>query len=79
VTLVRTCISCTQTDDHPKDIVDHGTFMVVWHLDCHVIATGCPSCKILLAAADGAKGDELRVHLVSLPPLVLDEHGEEVS
>jgi len=53
--------------------------MVVWHLDCHVIATGCPSCKILLAAADGAKGDELRVHLVSLPPLVLDEHGEEVS
>jgi len=79
MTLIRTCISCTQTDDHPKDIVDHGTFMVVWHLDCHVIATGCPSCKTQLANAKGAKGEKLRTHLVSLPPLVLDEHGEEVS
>lgn len=77
--LMRTCIGCTQTDDHPKDIVDHGTFMVVWHLDCHVITVDCRSCKNRLADAKGAKGETLRAHLVSLPPLVLDEHGEEVS
>jgi len=48
-------------------------------MDCHVIATDCPACKHQLTTAKNAKGDELRVHLVSLPPLVLDEHGQEVS
>jgi len=77
--ITRTCIACTQTDDHPRDVVDHGAWLVTWHLDCHVIATGCPACKNRLADAESAKGDELRTHLESLPPLVLNEHGEEVS
>jgi len=80
MTLIRPCAWCTQTDDHPRDLVEIGGGLIApWHMDCHVKATGCPACKRQLADAAGAKGDELRVHLVSLPPLVLDEHGQEVS
>jgi len=80
VTPIRACVWCTQIDDHPRDLVEIGAELIApWHMDCHVQATGCTACKRLLADAAGAKGDELRVHLESLPPLVLDEHGQEVS
>lgn len=63
---VRTCIGCTQTDDHPKHVVVlPGDIDVTWHLDCHVIATGCEDCTGELQGADGATGDELRAHLTT--------------
>jgi hypothetical protein len=39
----------------------------------------CAVCKTQLTGAKDVKGDQLREHLVSLPPRVLDEHGQEVS
>jgi Fe-S oxidoreductase len=63
---MRTCIGCEQTDDHPRDVValPDGS-EVTWHMDCHVIATGCETCKAQLADAGKAKGDKLRQHLIT--------------
>lgn len=61
----RTCIGCTKTDDHPRHVIDlGGGESVTWHMDCHVIATGCPDvCAPQIQGADGLTGDELRGHL----------------
>lgn len=43
-----------------------------WHMDCHVLATGCETCAGQLAACDtdagndGVKNDELRERLIAL-------------
>lgn len=61
---LRTCIGCTQTDDHPRHVLvlaDHSE--VGWHMDCHVIATGCESCRGQLQGAQGLTGGALRAHL----------------
>jgi len=80
MTLIRTCIACTQTDDHPRHIIDLGNDVVSgMHLDCCVMVRNCAVCETQLADAKDVKGDKLREHLVSLPPRVLDEHGKEVS
>ncbi|GAA3878061.1 hypothetical protein GCM10022243_48440 [Saccharothrix violaceirubra] len=64
--LLRTCIGCAQTDDHPRHVVwQPGDVEVTWHMDCHVIATGCPVCEGQLAGADGLTGDALRAHLTT--------------
>ncbi len=61
---MRTCIGCTQTDDHPRHIVwMPGDVETTWHMDCHVLATGCDVCERQLADAGGATGDALRAHL----------------
>jgi hypothetical protein len=63
---VRTCIGCGQSDDHPKDQVVLGAGeSVFWHMDCHVIATGCESCRAQIAGADGATGSALHRHLMT--------------
>lgn len=78
--LIRMCIACTQKDDHPRHIIDLGNNSeAMMHLDCCVMVRDCAVCKTQLADAGDVKGDQLREHLVSLPPLVLDEHGQEVS
>jgi len=78
--LMRVCVACTQTDDHPRHIIDLGNGSEAgMHPDCCVMVRDCAVCKTQLADAKGAKGDQLREHLVSLPPRVLDEHGQEVS
>lgn len=65
---VSTCIACTQADDHPKHIVDLDGHNVIWHHDCHVLVADCDICTAQLAdAPEGAKGDDLRTHLASLP------------
>lgn len=70
---VRTCIGCAQTDDHPRHVeaVASGAD-VNWHLDCHVIATGCESCTGQLADVGGVsgnpKGQALRDHLITTGP-----------
>jgi len=65
----RTCIGCTKTDDHPRHVVYVGDESeVTWHMDCHVIATGCEVCEQQIAAAKGAKGDQLRDHLLKTGP-----------
>lgn len=60
-----TCIGCTQTDDHPRHLIDIGGVNVYWHMDCHAIATGCPICTGIVANAHGAKGGKLRTHLTT--------------
>lgn len=66
---MRLCIGCGQTDDHPRHVKNK---QEPWHMDCHVLATGCESCARQLAAcdtsteADGVIGDELQGRLVAL-------------
>lgn len=62
----RTCIGCGQTDDHPRHVIDVGDpdAVVTWHMDCHVIATGCETCTAQTAGAEGKTGDELVAHIV---------------
>lgn len=75
----RTCAGCQQTDDAPRHTFGvAGTGIAAqqlplpWHLDCHVIATGCESCADQLsrcgtdASNDGVKNDELRERLIAL-------------
>ncbi len=61
---VRTCIGCTGRDDHPRHVVATPDGADVnWHMDCHVIATGCESCQQQTSGAEGVTGDALREHL----------------
>ena len=73
---VRPCIGCGQTDDHPRHVLVVGDADVPWHMDCHVITTGCALCQHQLAGVGGVdgnpKGDALRDHLVGLPPLQVE-------
>jgi len=63
---IRTCIGCTQSDDHPRHVIASSDGSDVnWHLDCHRIATGCESCTAQTADVDGVIGDDLRAHLTS--------------
>ena len=66
---LRTCIGCEQVDDHPRHVIvlPDGS-EVGWHMDCHSLATGCEVCTEQTRGAVGAKGDELRAHLVAQPP-----------
>jgi hypothetical protein len=65
---VRLCVGCAQHDDHPRHVIAMpGGQVANWHMDCHVLATDCEVCTKQIADADGAKGDELRGHLLSLP------------
>lgn len=65
----RLCIGCGQTDNHPRHVI---AGQQPWHMDCHVLATGCDVCTSQLAACDtstandGVVGDELRTRLVAL-------------
>ena len=67
----RLCIGCGQTDDHPRHVIGK---QAMWHMDCHVLATDCATCKRQLAACDtstepdGVIGDELRSRLLALRP-----------
>lgn len=62
---IRTCIGCTQTDDHPRHTMVQGDVDVSWHYDCHAIATGCEICKGVVAGSKGVTGDKLRTYLMS--------------
>lgn len=59
----RICIACKQTDDHPRHI--DGETGALWHMDCHVLVTGCEVCASQIEGADGAIGDALRLHLTT--------------
>ncbi|MGL5908599.1 MAG: hypothetical protein ACRCZP_01275 [Phycicoccus sp.] len=67
---MRLCIGCQQTDDHPRHVISGSQ---PWHMDCHVLATGCGLCSAQLAAcdtsteADGVIGEVLRERLAALP------------
>lgn len=64
---IRPCIGCQQADDHPRHVVILADQTEVpWHMDCHVLTTGCELCAQQLAGADGATGAALRDHLVGL-------------
>jgi hypothetical protein len=74
----RICAGCQQTDDAPRHTfgvageVDRQQLPLPWHLDCHVLATGCENCIEALrqcgtdASNDGVKNDELRARLIAL-------------
>jgi hypothetical protein len=62
---VRSCLGCGQSDDHPRHVVDiGGTMTANFHMDCHVQLADCEVCAAQIADAKGAKGDELRAHLL---------------
>ena len=75
----RICAGCQQTDDAPRHVFAVGGVGVgaesppmPWHMDCHVIATGCETCADQLqkcgtdASNTGVKNGELRARLVAL-------------
>lgn len=67
-TRVRLCVGCAQHDDHPRHVIATAPGQVAeWHMDCHVIATGCEVCTQQIADAADVKGDDLRAHLLALP------------
>lgn len=63
--LMRPCIACGQVDDHPRHtvVIPPNQDEIRWHMDCHLMVTGCELCAAALAGADGVIGDELRAHL----------------
>lgn len=64
--LMRTCIGCEQTDDHPRHVISLADGSEVnWHQDCHALATGCVACTATVGTAEGLKGDALREHIAS--------------
>lgn len=70
---VRTCIGCVQSDDHPRHVIATSDGASLgYHMDCHVIATGCEVCKAQLEGVGGIegnpKGDALRAHLLTTGP-----------
>ncbi|GAA2346911.1 hypothetical protein [Dactylosporangium salmoneum] len=73
---VRNCVGCGQRDDAPRHVMVVGDTYVPWHLDCHVIAAACSVCEHQLAGVGGVdgnpKGDALREHLISLPPVEVE-------
>lgn len=73
---MRTCTKCGITDDHPRDVIGSiagsGVEPANFHMDCHA-QLGCRVCLHQIAAADGAKGDQLRAHLESLDPLTAEQ------
>ena len=65
--MMRTCIGCTQTDDHPRHVIALGDGSEVnWHMDCHAIATGCASCAAQKEGVEHLVGDEFREHVIGL-------------
>jgi hypothetical protein len=74
----RICAGCQQTDTDPRHVFGVGgsgegiVAPMPWHMDCHVLATGCDTCAEQLAACDtdpsndGIKGAELRERLIAL-------------
>jgi hypothetical protein len=60
---IRLCIGCGQRDDHPRHVIHK---QQPWHMDCHVLSTGCATCKRQITGAEGKTGDELREHLMAL-------------
>lgn len=65
----RLCIGCGQSDDHPRHVINGRQ---PWHMDCHVLATGCETCARKLAACDtstepdGVVGEVLQGLLIAL-------------
>lgn len=64
---VTECGVCLQVDDHPK----HGFILDIKtgeetrrHLDC-CAPGGCPLCARALVGSNGAKGHDLRAHIVA--------------
>jgi hypothetical protein len=79
--VVRICAGCQQEDDHPRHVFAVGggqTPPMPWHMDCHVLATGCDTCAEQLAKCDtdpsndGIKGAELRERLIALRSAVTE-------
>ena len=68
---IRLCIGCGQRDDHPRHVFVGSQ---PWHMDCHVLATGCVVCASQLekcdtsTASDGVIGAELQKRLIALAP-----------
>ncbi len=63
---VNPCAACGQSDDHPRHVIAVSpTETVFFHMDCHA-NNGCEVCVAQIAGAAGAKGDQLRGHLIAL-------------
>lgn len=76
------CAGCQQTDEDPKHcfgVAPGRPLPMPWHMDCHVLATGCDTCAEQLTACDtdpsndGIKGAELRKRLQALRSNVTEE------
>lgn len=72
--LVRPCVGCGQSDNHPRHVIDTPNVgSVPWHMDCHAALTDCEVCKSQIAGVPpGTIGDELRVHLTTKDEVTTD-------
>jgi hypothetical protein len=68
--LMRTCIGCGKTDNHPKIVkatMGAADADIYWHHDCYVIAKAgydWPEIAQLLEGAKDATGHQLRMHIM---------------
>lgn len=65
---VSECRICHQLDDHPKKQLGSPSPSgeIEWtfrHFDC-CASVGCNGCADIVHAANGAKGDDLRTHII---------------
>lgn len=69
---VRTCPICTQSDDHPRHVIDLGGITITPHMDCCAISRSCEVCAAQLDGVGGVagnpRGDQLRAHLITTGP-----------
>jgi hypothetical protein len=64
MTVVRACLGCEQSDDHPKHVMAlRDGSDAPWHMDCHA-KTGCESCRAQTANQGDARGEAFRAILI---------------
>lgn len=73
---LQPCHGCGAVDDEPRHITLHSfvddSQNLIKHFGC-CAAEGCDHCTEVVAAAGGAKGEELRQHLVAQPAVDRNE------
>lgn len=66
--MLRTCLACSQTDDHPRHEillqVQPELLVAGMHLDCCAQVRGCESCKAQTEGAAGKTGEAMRQHII---------------
>lgn len=63
--IVRPCLGCETSDDHPKHVVAlRDGSDASWHMDCHALV-GCEVCREQTRNQGATRGDEFRAILTT--------------
>jgi hypothetical protein len=66
--LLRNCMGCGQTDDHPRHhAVQPDGSSAYFHLDCHArLDPPCEVCSRQVAGSSGATGSAMQAHIIRI-------------